>query len=292
MAIWVIFDIIAVSVGIFAIPVYVSAQNGVNSGYVKDVDNWSFEFWNSLYEMWKVTPSRPVYMMIAQGNFGPEMGFTVSYPDSFRVLVDVEFPMSEMRGVVAHELMHVFQFAWIRQNQKPMPLWVMEGLATWYGGKMGTYSSSLGSNPFLFWNVNVLKYEKYPVGQQALEEYYGEVYSLFNTINAKADLEKNFQVLLSDVKKTGSWEDALSMVMGENFDTFYSNWRKNGLLSVSLTFMSFWGIWIGLPILLALIVIVRQIRRFKPIEDRQTADDLDGLEEIYGKEYWKDEDGQ
>ncbi len=285
--IWTLAFELLLGMTVFSIPVYVSTQNGINNEYVVSVKSWNEEFWNSLGRMWGVFPTRPTYMMIAKGNFGPEMGFTVSYPDSFRVLVEIRYPLSQTRATVAHELMHVFQFAWIKRYRHLMPLWVMEGLATWYGGKNGTYISPLGDNPFLFWSVDVLKYKSYPKGEESKGEYYSEVYALFNAIDEKVNLEENFPKFVSYAEEGDSWQDALSKMLGENFNDFYSRWRKENLLLVSLKFASFWGIWIGMPLLLLVIFF---IRHFKMKDDSTPPDDVEKLEKSYGKEYWKGDD--
>ncbi len=259
-----------------------SVQNGISQEYALSVKSWSEEFWNSLGKMWGVYPTRPVYMMLAKGNFGPEMGFTISYPDSFRVLVDLNFP-SQTRATVAHELMHVFQFAWMKRYKRLMPLWVIEGLATWYGGKEGTYTSPLGANPFLFWSVDPMKYKKYPQTQEAKGEYYSEVYALFNALDEKCNLEKNFPRILSYVREGKSWKESFSEVLGENFDDFYSRWRRDNLIFISLKFSSFWGIWIGLPMLLIVLFFIKRAKKNK----ENAEDDLKELEELYGKDYWK-----
>jgi hypothetical protein len=270
-------------VAIFALPIHVSVQNGVSQEYTTSVKSWSEEFWNSLGKMWKVYPTRPVYMMIAKGNFGPEMGFTISYPDSFRVVIDLNFP-SQTRATVAHELMHVFQFAWIKRNKRLMPLWVMEGLATWYGGKEGTYSSPLGENPFLFWSVDPVKLTKYPETEEAKGEYYAEVYALFNAMDKKCDFEKSLPSILDSVANGKSWKESLSEALNENFDDFYSEWRRSNLIFISLKFASFWGIWTGLPLLLIILFFFkRSKRKNKELQE----DDLEELEEKYGKDYWK-----
>jgi len=276
------------AVSAFSIPVYVSVQNGVNASYATEVRVWNDEFWDSLGRMWGLFPTRPVYMMIAKGKFGPEMGFTISYPDSFRVLIEINYPISEMRATVAHELMHVFQFAWIKRYRKMMPLWIMEGLATWYGGKEGTYTSPIGGNPFLFWSVDVLKYREYPSTEESKGEYYSEVYALFNAINERTDLEKKLPILLNDVRKGDTWQEAFSNILGENFNEFYNRWRKHILLVVIVKFASFWALWMGLPIFLLVILFIKYFHH-RGIDDVKIADnDVENLEKLYGKDYWKD----
>lgn len=284
----VIFELF-LAVSVFSIPIYVSTQSGVNVGYVNEVRAWNEEFWDSLGLMWKLFPTRPVYMMIAKGKFGPEMGFTVSYPDSFRILIEIRYPLSEMRATVAHELMHVFQFAWIKRYKKMMPLWVMEGLATWYGGEKGTYISPIGGNPFLFWSVDVLKYREYPQNEQSKEEYYSEVYALFNAINERVNLERKLPILLDDVKNGDSWQNAFSNILGENFNKFYSQWRKHMLLIVIMKFASFWALWMGLPIILVVVVFIRYLRHHNIDTVKPPKDNIKDLEELYGKDYWKDD---
>ena len=277
------------SVSAFSIPIYVSVQNGVSVDYIGEISSWNEEFWDSLGGMWELFPTRPVYMMIAKGNFGAEMGLTVSYPDSFRVLIEIRYPISEMRATVAHELMHVFQFAWMKRYRKMMPLWVMEGLATWYGGEKGTYLSPIGSNPFLFWSVNVLKYREYPAGQEAMGEYYSEVYALFNAINAKVNLNKNLPVLLKDVRNGDTWQEAFSDVLGESFDKFYDQWREHILFIVIVKFASFWALWIGLPLILIVFFLIRYIKRYSTNGANTINDGIENLEELYGKDYWKND---
>ena len=162
----------------------------------------------------------------------------------------------------------------------------MEGLATWYGGKKGTYISPLGDNPFLFWSVDILKYKSYPKSEEAKGEYYSEVYALFNAIDAKIDLAKNFQKILYYTEKGKSWQNALSKVLGENFNEFYSQWRKENLLLISLKFASFWGIWMGMPLFLLVIFFVKRSKN----DDNISQDDVEKLEKSYGKEYWKGDD--
>ncbi len=279
-----IFEILLIS-SIKALPIHISLQNGVNENYAISVEEWCNESWESLGKMFGLFPTRPVYLMVAKGDFGPERGFAVSYPDSFRVLVELDFP-PQLHATVSHEMMHVFQFAWMKRYKKMMPLWVMEGLATWYGGKNGTYVSPLGSDPFLFWNVDVLTYSTYPSNTAARGEYYSEVYSLFNAIDAKCSLERSLKKILNDVKSGATWQKAFSKAMGENFHTFYNDWRKKNLLLISLKFASFWGIWTGLPILLLVLFFLK-----KGKEKRENAeDDITKLEDVYGKDYWKGDD--
>ncbi len=283
---WILIFEILFAITAFSLPIYISVQNGISEEYTINVKSWSEEFWDSLIKMWGVYPTRPIYMMIAKGNFGPEMGFTVSYPDSFRILVDLDFP-SQTRATVAHELMHVFQFAWIKRYHHLMPLWVMEGLATWYGGKEGTYISPLGENPFLFWSVDPTKYTKYPDNEEAKGEYYAEVYALFNAMDEKCDFEKNLPTILNDVRNGKNWEESFSDVLGENFDEFYSKWRRENLFFISLKFASFWGIWIGLPLVLIVLFFFKRAKKKNREVYEDNMEDLEELEKTYGKDYWK-----
>ncbi len=262
----------------------------MNTEIIPEVNQWNQEFWDSLGEIWGVYPTKPVYMIITKDNFGPEMGFTSPYSNYFEVMVNLRYPLSETRGIIAHELMHVFQFSWMEKYGRTMPLWIMEGLATWYGGKMGYYPSSLGYNPFLFQSVDPLKYENYPNSDLKLEEYYAEVYALFTSIDKKVNLQSALPGILQNVKNGQTWEEAFSKVLGENFDMFYSNWRKEIFIYTLLGLIGIWGIWISLPAFLISVFLVNFLRSPRAEVDNIDENEIEKLEKLYGKEYWKDGD--
>lgn len=169
---------------------------------------------------------------------------------------------------------------------KQMPLWVMEGLATWYGGEMGFYPASLNYNPFLFQSVNPLDYENYPSNTTNLQEYYAEVYALFLEMNKKINFERSLPQILESVRLNSDWKTAFSESLGENFDLFYSNWRNSTFYYLVFDFIVFWGIWIFVPIFLLYIFL----KNFFHTNREENDDEIKHLEDIYGKAYWSNEE--
>jgi len=264
--------------------IYILNQSG-NKEIVNQVNSWDNEFLPDLEKMWGVYPQKPIYMVITNANLGLEMGNAADYPTFFQVTITMRYPISEIKGTVAHELMHVFQFSWMDKYGKQMPLWVMEGLATWYGGKMGFYPSSLNYNPFLFKSVNPLEYKDYPINTEDLEEYYAEVYALFLEMAKKIDFEKSLPKILENVEITSNWKTAFSESLGESFDLFYSKWRSSTFYYLFFYLIVLWGIWIFVPIFL-LYIFLKNF--FHPRKEND--DDIKRLEDIYGKSYWSNEE--
>jgi hypothetical protein len=281
----VIFELLS-STAAFAIPINVSIQSGVNQKIVPEINAWNQKFLDTLGKMWGVYPVKPIDMIVTYANFGPEMGFTSPQPNSFEVMVNLRYPLPETKGIVAHELMHVFQFTWMNKYNKTMPLWVMEGLATWFGGKEGIYPSSIGYDPFLFQSVDPLKYENYPLNDDRLGEYYAEVYALFNAIDKKVNLQKSLPTVIQSVKDGSTWNEAFSAILNENFDTFYSNWRKTTFDYSLMGLIGIWGLWMLLPAFLFLIFLINVFRIRKVSFEGE--ENIEALEALYGKEYWKD----
>ncbi|GEM_PF-1459310 len=266
--------------------VYILNQSG-NKEINDQVNSWNTEFMLSLEKMWGIYPQKPIYMIITSANLGLEMGNATDYPTFFQVTIAMRSPLSEVKGTVAHELMHVFQFSWMEKYGKQMPLWVMEGLATWYGGKMGFYPASLDYNPFLFQSVNPLEYKDYPTDTTDLEEYYAEVHSLFVEMNKKIDFEKSLPKILQNVEITSNWKTAFSESLGEKFDLFYSKWRSSTFYYLLFNLIAFWGIWICIPIFFIYIFLKNF---FYPKKRENDDDDTKRLEDIYGKDYWSNEE--
>ncbi len=265
--------------------VYILNQSG-NKEITDRVNGWDNEFLPSLEKMWGIYPQKPIYMIITNENLGLEMGNATDYPTFFQVTVTMRYPLSEIKGTVAHELMHVFQFSWMERYGKQMPLWVMEGLATWYGGEMGFYPASLNYNPFLFQSVNPLDYENYPSDTIDLQEYYAEVYALFLEMNKKINFESALPQILESVRLNSNWKTAFSESLGENFDLFYSNWRNSTFHYLVFDFIVFWGIWIFVPIFLIYIFL----KNFFHTNREENDDEIKRLEDIYGKAYWSNEE--
>lgn len=263
---------------------YVLNQTG-NGQIVNEVNSWNEEFFPSLEKMWKVYPQKPIYVIVTNDDLGLEMGNATDYPGFFRITITMRYPLSETKGTFAHELMHVFQFSWMEKTGKQIPLWVMEGLATWYGGKMGFYPSSLNYNPFLFQSVNPVDYTDYPSDSLSLQEYYAEVYSLFLEMNKKINFESTLPLILDNVELNSNWETAFSGVLGENFDLFYSKWRESTFYYLTLDFIIFWGIWIALPVFLFYVFLTKYFHTDK----KENIEETKQLENIYGKEYWNSE---
>lgn len=261
--------------------VYILNQSG-NKEITDQVNSWNKEFMPSLEKMWGVRPQKPIYVIVTNDNLGLEMGNATDYPGFFRITLKMRYPLSETKGTFAHELMHVFQFSWMEKTGEKMPLWVMEGLATWYGGKMGFYPSSLNYNPFLFQSVDPVNYTDYPSNTSSLQEYYAEVHSLFLEMNKRINFESSLPSILQNVELTSDWETAFSGVLGENFDLFYSNWRKSTFYYLILDFIAFWGIWIALPIFLFYVFLKNYFHNGKEEDVEETK----RLENIYGKDYW------
>ena len=137
-----------------------------------------------------------------------------------------DFNLRGKKAVVAHEMLHVWQFAVTKGNPATGPLWLEEGLAQVYGFAVG---EALGLESYLECRNHELLYN--PVGARPLEEHSSYEFSPYGIGMVASEYliaSVGFEAILKIyvLMGTGStFEVAFSEAVGIEIEAFYEDFE-------------------------------------------------------------------
>lgn len=137
-----------------------------------------------------------------------------------------DFNLRGKKAVVAHEMLHVWQFAVTKGNPATGPLWLEEGLAQVYGFAVG---EALGLESYLECRNHELLYN--PVGTRPLEEHSSYEFSPYGIGMVASEYliaSVGFEAILRIYELIGAgstFEEAFSEAVGIKLETFYERFE-------------------------------------------------------------------
>jgi len=242
-----------------------------------------------LEALWGLTLSFPIHVDIQR-----ESGLSVRGEATFDGRLYTVFmtpSFLDLPFLLKHELMHLYNFEWIWRTQRldiegteqrviyaSVPLWVMEGLAVWYEGR-------LMQDPRIAfpWEYRALidftRIEEYPQGQ-AHAQYYTVLSDFFREYDSRANLRERFRDVLRYVESGELWPEAFTKATGRDFEETLTRWKRGKMLAVWLAvFLDFLAA--GIPLLLLFALFVLFFRRRNPVDTFGPE-----YEKKYGPSYW------
>ena len=137
-----------------------------------------------------------------------------------------DFNLRGKKAVVAHEMLHVWQFAVTKGNPAMGPLWLEEGLAQVYGFAVG---ENLGLESYLECRNHELQYN--PLGARPLEEHSSYEFSPYGIGMVASEYliaSVGFEAILKIFELIGtgsSFEESFNEAVGIDLETFYERFE-------------------------------------------------------------------